>query len=88
MKINLKDKVEDTVTDFKGTVIARCVYMNGCVRCQIQPKGLDKEGKIIEAVWIDEEQLTIEEFGDKLKDPNKKPPGGPADRPKYMNEPE
>ena len=91
MKINLKDKVEDTVTDFKGMVIARCVYMNGCVRCQIQPRGLDKDGKMVESEWIDEGQLVVEEkdfFAEESKKSDKEgPPGGPADKPKYMNKP-
>lgn len=87
MKINLRDEVKDTLTDFKGIVVARCIYLNGCVRCQVQPRKLDKDGLIIEGVWIDEGQLTIKEFGDELKDPNKEGPGGPADKPKYMNKP-
>ncbi len=44
--INLGDKVKDTITDFEGTAVARCVYLNGCVRIEVQPKEL-KDGKMI-----------------------------------------
>ena len=86
MKINLRDKVKDTVTDFEGMVVARCVYLNGCVRCEVQPRGLDKDGKIIEGVWIDEGQLVIEDFFDDTRK-EAESTGGPADKPQYMNKP-
>jgi len=55
--IKLGDKVKDTITDFGGMAVARCVYLNGCVRIEMRPKGLDKDGNIVEAIWIDESQL-------------------------------
>ena len=55
-KIKLGDKVKDTLTDLEGTVTARTEYLYGCVQIEVQPKEL-KDGKIVEAPWIDEPQL-------------------------------
>ncbi len=89
MKINLRDKVKDTITEFRGIVTARCVYLNGCIRCQVQPSGLNKDGEIIESQWIDEGQLIIEEtdFFGTSEEVAKKEPGGPMERPKGFNNP-
>jgi len=50
----------DTVTGFSGTIIAVTEWMNGCTRYGIQPNGMNKDGKIIEADWFDSEQVNIE----------------------------
>lgn len=89
MKIKLRDHVKDTVTDFEGMVTARVIYLNGCVRCQVQPKGLDKDGKIIESEWIDEGQLYLEklDFNEEgVRKDVKKGPGGPRDEPTIYRE--
>jgi len=80
--INLGDKVKDTITDFKGMAVARCVYLNGCVRIEVQPKGLDNDGKIVEAVWIDESQLEGVE-----PDEGETPSGGPGSIPSRFSHP-
>ena len=56
--IELGDKVKDTITDFEGTVTAKIIYLNGCVRYEVKPQGL-KDGKTIESEWIDETQLFV-----------------------------
>ncbi len=38
--INLGDKVKDTITDFEGTAVAKIIYLNGCIRYEVKPKGL------------------------------------------------
>ncbi len=78
MSIALGEIVADRITGFKGTAIARCEYLNGCIQYEVRPKGLDKEGKIKESVWIDEQQLT-DEF--------KATRGGPANHPPLMSTP-
>ena len=55
-EIKLGDKVEDTITDFKGTAIAKAIYLNGCIQYLVQPKEL-KDKEIIKSEWIDEGQL-------------------------------
>jgi len=84
--IKLGDKVKDIITDFEGTAVARCVYLNGCVRCEIQPKGLDKDGKIVEAIWIDESQLIVlkETESQEKKEKNT---GGPSSVPSEFSHP-
>jgi len=79
--IKLRDKVKDTITDFRGIAVARCVYLNGCVRIEVQPKKL-KDGKMIESVWIDESQLEGVE-----PDEGETPHGGPGSTPSGFNHP-
>ncbi len=79
--IKLGDKVKDTITDFGGIAVARCVYLNGCIRIEVQPKEL-KDGKIVEAVWIDESQLE-----DVEKDEGETPSGGPGSIPSEISHP-
>ena len=57
-KVNLGDKVRDTVTEFTGVVIARTEYLNGCARCAIQSLAF-KDGLPTDAYWIDEMQLEV-----------------------------
>lgn len=82
--IKLGDKVKDTITDFEGMAVARCVYLNGCVRIEVQPKGLNKDGKIVEAEWIDETQLVVK---GKTKVRKNDEHGGPGSRPSRFNHP-
>lgn len=70
-KPRLGDKVEDKVTGFEGTVVAKINYLNGCTQCQVQPK-VNEKGEIPKTSWIDEPQLKIV-----VKDPEGKvPPKG------------
>jgi len=57
--IELGDRVQDTVTKFKGIAMARAVWLYGCDRIAVHPQELDKEGGIAEALWFDEPQLKI-----------------------------
>ena len=55
--IELGQKVKDNITGFEGLVVARIEYLNGCIQFQVQPSKL-KDGKPLEAEWIDEQRLT------------------------------
>lgn len=57
-KFRLGAKARDTVTGFEGIIIGRNEWLNGCVQYAIKPKVNDK-GEIMEAEWIDEQQLEI-----------------------------
>ena len=81
--IKLGDKVKDTITDFEGTVVAKIDYLNGCIRYEVKPQGL-KDGKTIEAEWIDETQLIV--IG-KKKIRKNDDPGGPGDIPSKFSHP-
>lgn len=59
MKINLGDKVKDTVTGFKGIAVGRTVWLHGCSRIVVQPEGLTKDGKLFETQSFDEPQLVV-----------------------------
>jgi len=58
-KITLGDEVQDSVTGFKGIAIARTTWLSGCDRYIVQPKGVDKAGKIYESNTFDEDSLII-----------------------------
>jgi hypothetical protein len=49
--IQLGDKVQDTVTDIKGTAVAVNTWLNGCVHIGIQPSQL-KDGRCVDWEWI------------------------------------
>jgi len=81
--IKLGDKVTDTITDFKGIVTAKAIYLNGCVQFQVQPKGL-KEKEIIKCEWIDEGQLeltSVAEVKKTLEQITESPGGGIRNHP-------
>jgi len=74
------DKVKDNITGFSGTVTAVAIYLNGCIRYQVQPE-LDEHGHYQESQMIDEEQLEIIKPAKKKK---VKPTGGDREPlPKY-----
>ena len=59
MSITLGDRVTDRVTTFSGLVTGRIEYINGCRQFLVKPESLDKDGKIMDGVWIDEQHLTV-----------------------------
>ena len=83
--IKIGDKVKDTVTGLEGMVVAKIIYMNGCIQYEIQPKGL-KDGKIIKSAWIDEGQLIVKKETKKKED-KERPPGGSGNVPSGFNHP-
>jgi hypothetical protein len=56
--IKLGDIVQDRISGFKGTVIAKVEYLNGCIQFCVKPK-TGKDGKMIEGEYIDMEQLEV-----------------------------
>ncbi len=60
MPIKMRDHVEDIITGFHGTVVARAEYMNGCIRFGVQPR-VAEAGKLPEWQWIDEPDLVVVE---------------------------
>ena len=55
--IKLGDKVKDKITGFEGVTVAKAIYLNGCVSYEVRAQRL-KDGKMLDTVWIDEQQLT------------------------------
>jgi hypothetical protein len=64
---NLKIKFDNgqrlrcAVTGYEGVVTAVTIWANGCVRYALQAPTFQKDGetRVPEAVWIDEEQLSL-----------------------------
>lgn len=56
--IELGTKVEHKVTGFKGITTGRVQYLNGCVQYLVCPK-VDKDGKHVDGLWVDQEYLDI-----------------------------
>jgi len=48
--------VQDTISEFKGTIIARVEYLDGHVSCEVQSGELH-DGVPVEAQWINETRL-------------------------------
>lgn len=58
MKVKLGQKVRDIITGFEGTATGRTEYLTGCVQISIVPP-VDKDGKVQEGHWFDEDRLQI-----------------------------
>lgn len=58
-KFNLRDRVSDSITGFKGTITARTEWINGCIRYAVQPK-IGKDGKCPDAINFDEADLVLQ----------------------------
>lgn len=59
IRIQPGDKVVDTITGFKGLVVARTDWLYGCVRISVQSSKCNKEGIPSEPVAFDEAQLKL-----------------------------
>ena len=76
--IELGKKVKDSITGFEGIAIARIEYLNGCISVEVRPTKLSSEGKMIDAEWIDEQNLITK---------SKATSGGPQDTPPSFSTP-
>lgn len=61
-KFILGNRIKDAVTGFTGIAVARIEYINGCVQYGIKPN-VDKDGKMQEVHYIDQEQLRFVDDG-------------------------
>jgi hypothetical protein len=57
-KVQLGDRVQDVISQFKGIAIAKTEWLYGCVRFTVAPEELH-EGKAIDPQSFDEPQLKI-----------------------------
>lgn len=71
--IKLGQRVKDKITELEGIAVTKCIYLSGCIQFCVKPK-MDKDGKISEGEWIDEQNLEI--IDDGILVIEKKPPGG------------
>ena len=75
--INLGSFYMDNITKFDGIAVAQTEYLNGCVSVLLQPKSLDKDGKIQEGEWFDIQRLVDDSKID-VGGPGPLPPIRPA----------
>jgi hypothetical protein len=59
MAIKLGNKVRDTLTGFTGIVTSRTEYLYGCVHIGVTPEDLDKDGKVKQAEFFDEQRIEV-----------------------------
>ena len=59
MDIELGDRARDLVSGFTGIVTSKTIYLNGCIRYGLTPEAT-KDGRPIDAVWFDENELTVD----------------------------
>lgn len=52
--VNLGEKVEDTITGFKGIAVGKVEYLYGCWQIQIEGVDQDKQPK---TWWFDEQRV-------------------------------
>jgi hypothetical protein len=53
------DRVRDRINGFQGIATGRTEYINGCRQFLVKPDKLDKDGKPIDGLWIDEQNLEL-----------------------------
>lgn len=55
-------RVKNVATGFTGLVMGVSQYTNGCVQFLVKPP-VDKEGKAVEGVWMDDNDLVVVDKG-------------------------
>lgn len=82
--IKLGQRVRDRISGFSGVVTAYSQHLNGCDRVWISPP-VDKDGKIVEGMWIDIYSLDVVDEQNCILPPETQKaiaekPGGPPSR--------
>lgn len=57
-KFELGVTAESKISGFTGVVTSRSEHLNGCNRYWVAPR-VDKEGKLPEGSWMDEDELEV-----------------------------
>lgn len=76
--MELGKKARDIVTGFVGIITAKVVYLTGCTQYCLTPNETDKDGKIREGHYFDEQRLELIDEGIVSKFYQKNT-GGPQD---------
>lgn len=61
--VTLGDRVVDRVTGWSGIITGRLEYLNGCRQFLVKPEHLDKDGKMVDGIWLDEQYLMVLDKG-------------------------
>jgi hypothetical protein len=78
--IDVGDLARDRVSGFEGIVTGRSVFLNGCARILITPRGLNDKGEPKEAHWFDDLQCERVQTNAYSLGPDRKT-GGPQNDP-------
>jgi hypothetical protein len=80
MTITLGRKYKDAITGFSGVAVGHVRYVSGCNQVLLTPP-VDKDGKLIDAQWFDE-QRCVDQGGDTISLDNSATPGFDKQAPK------
>lgn len=72
----------DKITGFSGVATGHVKYLSGCNQVLLTPK-VDKDGKLKEANWFDEQRLEISQAHKIIELDNTKTPGFDKQAPAY-----
>lgn len=93
MRVNLGDDAKDEISGFRGIVVARTEWLNGCARVTLQPRKLKPDGTMQLNETFDEMQITLVKAG-AVKAPKPEPEapqhrrtGGPRPEPTRAHDP-
>ena len=85
--MKLGDRVQDTISGFKGILVCDAMWLNGCRRVTVQPEEL-KDGLPIESRTFDVEQLKLVKANIAVgPKPVAERTGGPHDEPARHSSP-
>lgn len=79
--IKLGNKYYDQITGFVGIATGKVKYISGCNQVLLAP-GVDKDGKIQESMWFDEQRLVKVEGFERIVLDNSETPGFDSPAPK------
>lgn len=57
-KHKMGDRAKDKISGYEGVITGRCEHITGCNTYGLHA-GLDKEGKVRDLVWFDEDRLEV-----------------------------
>jgi hypothetical protein len=78
-RIELGDKVKDSMSGIEGIAFARTAYLTGCDHIGIKQSGVNKDGKSHDLHWVDEPlTLLIEKRAFAVPNPIVDKTGGPS----------
>jgi len=86
--VKLGSKVRDMISGYTGVATGRSDFLFGCAQIAIAPNKLDKEGKVMDVLWFDEQRVEVlKEAGPVVSSDNSASSGGPQNNPPPRSNP-
>lgn len=76
-KFELGVTLKSVIHGYEGVAVARAEHITGCNQYMVQP-GLDKDGKLKDAYWLDEHSLVQTKAKPVVVSEPTEKPGGPS----------